>query len=267
MDIVFIAAVAALATSAALAVWRAWAEVQARVEAEELARKEAAARAEAEELARKEAAARAEAEELARKEAAARAEAEELARKEAAARAEAEELARKEAADRARAQARAKKEIEAREAAEERARAEAQARRQAERRAARLGDDLAEERVDIVKRVDERTLVDALHKALPTLDPERARRIENQLETLARLRADAVQLRKGLDATSDEEVRVQLRKKLQKVEHDAAALVERLRNVLAHDPDLQAVRLSLAWGSRVSVAPNKKPNKNKEDKK
>ena len=187
------------------------------------------------------------------------------ARREAEARAVAEEQARREATARERAQARVKREIEARAAAEEQARREAAARRAAERRAAKLGSELSESRIDVAKHVDERTLVDVLRRALPALTPERAKRLERQIETLARLRADAAQLRRGMEAAVDKDIADQLRKKLEKVESDAAALVERLRNVLAHDPDLQAVRLSLAWGSRVSVAPNK-PNKKEKEK-
>jgi len=252
--ILFVTAVVMLVGTAAFAVWRAHAEAQARAEAEERARQEAAARQEAE--------ARAEAEAAARQEAEARAEAE------AAARQEAEARARAEAEARARAQARAQREIEARREAEARAEAEAKARKEAERRAARIGAEIAEERVNVAKRVDERTLVGALRKALPALDSDRARRLENQIETLARLRSDSNQLKKGLDATSDEEVASQLRKKLAKCESDAEALLKRLRHILEADPDLQAVRLSLAWGSRVSTdkANTDKANK-KTDKK
>jgi len=250
MEVIVVSAV--LVAAAALAVWRAHAEASARAEAEERAQREAAARAEAEERAQREAAARAEAEER--------------AQREAAARAEAEERAQREAADRARAQERAKREIESRKEAEERAKAEARARRDAERRAARASADVAEARVDAVQRADEPTLVGALTRALPALDPERGRRLQNQIEALARLRADAVQLRKGLDATSDEEVRVQLRKRLEKVEHDAAALLQRLRNAVANDPALSGVKLSLAWEVRVSPSKtnNKKTAKDKE---
>jgi len=236
-----IAAVALIA--AAIAVWRAW-------QAEKCVSQEAAARAEAEERARKEA-------ERASQEAAARAEAEERARKEAerasqeaAARAKAEERARKEA-ERAsqEAAARAKAEERARKEAE-RAQREAERARNAERRAAKLGSEVAEARVDAVKRADERTLVGALKRALPALEPERAKRLENQLEALARNRADASKLREQMESTADEADRSQLLKKLSKVETDAAALVERLRNIVSQDPALSGVRLALAWEVR-----------------
>ena len=236
MDLFVIIAALALAVAATTAVWRAWQEAAAR-------EAEARLRAAAEERARQEAEAR---------------------EAEARLRAEAEERARREAADRERAQARARKEIEAREA-EAQARKEAEARaRAAERRAAKAGAEVAEARVDVAKRVDERTLVNALTRALPALAPERARRLEHQLEALARNRADAEQIKKGIEATSDEEVRAQLLRKLRKIEGDAAALVERLRNVLQNDPDLQAVRLSLAWGTRVSTSSKSKTDKKTE---
>ena len=178
------------------------------------------------------------------------AEAEERAQREAAAR-EAEARARVEAEERAkRAQARAQKEVEARREAEERAQQEARARREAERRAGRAHADLAEARVDAVKRADERTLVGALKRALPALEPERAKRLENQLEALARNRADASKLREQMESTADEADRSQLLKKLSKVETDAAALVERLRNIVSQDPALSGVRLALAWEVR-----------------
>jgi hypothetical protein len=254
MSTIFVVAAVALLVAATLAVWRAWREAEARAVAEEQARREAEARAVAEEQARREAEARAVAEEQ--------------ARREAEARAVAEEQARREAAARERAQGRARAEIEARREAEARAVAEAKARRDAERRAARLGADLSESRVSVAQTVSERDLVAALKRALPALAPERARRLEHQLEALARNRADAEQIKKGIEATSDEEVRVQLRRKLEKVEHDAAALVERLRNILANDPDFHGIRLSLAWGVRVSTdkANTDKANK-KTDKK
>jgi len=242
--------------AAALAAWRrAAVEAQARTEAEERARQEAQARTEAEERARQEAQARTEAEERARQEAQARTEAEERARKEAQARTKAEERARKEA--------------QARTEAEERARKEAQARRDAERRAARLGADLSEARVEVAKSVSERDLVLALKRGLPSMDPERGRRLENQLETLARLRASEDQICKELEAAADEAVRAQLLKKIQKCRFDAEALVQRLRHVLEQDPDLQAVRLSLAWGVRVSTSSktNNKTNNKKTDNK
>jgi hypothetical protein len=237
MEAVFFAVAAIIAAVAAVAAWRRAAE------AEERARKEAQARTEAEERARKEAQARTEAEERARKEAQARTEAEERARKEAQARTKAEERARKEA--------------QARTEAEERARKEAQARRDAERRAGRLSADLAESRTEIARSISESELVDALRRALPALAPERARRLERQLETLARLRADAAQLRRGMEAAVDKDIADQLRKKLEKVESDAQALVERLRNVLQNDPDFHGVRLALAWNGRVSPMPKK----------
>ena len=190
-------------------------------------------------------------------EAAARAEAEERARHEA-------ERASQEAAARAKAEARARHEAE-RASQEAAARAKAEARaRAAERRAARLGADLSEARTETARTVPERDLVNALRKALPAMDPERAKRLENQLESLARLRERAKKLREELTAASDEEVRGPLREKLSKVESDAEALITRLRNVVAEDPALSGVRLSLAWGARVSCS--KKPNEKKEEK-
>ena len=203
------------------------------------------------------------AEARAAQEAAARVEAEERAQREAAARVEAEERAQREAADRARAQERAKREVAAREAAEERAKAEARARRDAERRAARNAADLAEQRVAVAQTVDEKTLVDALRSGSRSINPTRARRIENQLEALARLRVDAEQLRRGIEATKDEDVRGQLISKLAKVESDADGIVSRLRNVLENDPDFRAVKLSLAWGARTSPMAKKKAEEKK----
>jgi len=265
MDIIAFIAALALVASAALAAWWAWreaaareAEARARVEAEERAQREAAAReaeararVEAEERAQREAAAREEAEERAQREAAARAEAEERARQEAAARAEAEARA-------TRAQARAAKEVEARRQAEERAQAAERARRDAERRAARSGELAAEARVDVAKNVDETTLVRALTSALPALAPERAQRLKNQLESLARNRASEEQLLKELESANDELVRFQIQKKLFKATADAEALVQRLRHVLEEDPELKGVRLSLAWGVRTSPIKAKK---------
>jgi len=225
MDLFVISAATLLVAAATAAVWRAW-------QAEKCVSQEAAARAEAEERARKEA-------ERASQEAAARAEAEERARKEA-------ERASQEAAARAKAEERARKEAE-------RAQREAERARNAERRAAKLGSEVAEARVDAARRVDERTLVNALRKSLPALETERAKRLENQLESLARLRERAEKLREELTAASDEEVRGPLREKLSKVESDAEALITRLRNVVAEDPALSGVRLSLAWGARVST--------------
>ena len=226
MSTIFVAvAAAALLIAATLAVWRAWREAEARAVAEEQARREAEARAVAEEQ----------------------------ARREAEARAVAEEQARREAEAKARAQARAAKEVESRKQAEARAEAEARARRDAERRCAKLGADLAEARGEAPRNVDEKTLVEAIRKALPSLEPERARRLEHQLESLARLRSQADQLRKGLDATSDKEVAAQLLQKLKKVEGDAEALVQRFRNLVENDPEFRGIRLSLAWGSRVSA--------------
>jgi len=237
MELAFIGAAALIAACAAVAAWRRAAQ-------------EAAARAEAEQRAQQEAAARVEAEERAQREAAARVEAEERAQREAAARVEAEKRAQREAEARARAQERAKAEVEARREAEERAKAEAKARKEAEARAARIGRDLAESRIDAVQRADERTLVGALKRALPALEPERAKRLENQLEALARNRADASKLREQMESTADEADRSQLLKKLSKVETDAAALVERLRNIVSQDPALSGVRLALAWEVR-----------------
>jgi len=256
MELIAIAAVALL-TAGIAAVWRAWQEARARQEAEERAQREAE-RAQREAEAREaEARARQEAEERAQREA-------ERAQREAEAR-EAEARARQEAEERAqRARARAKAEIEAREA-EAQARKEAEARaRAAERRAARLGAEIAESRCNAPRRVDEKTLVDALSKAVPNLDAPRARRIQNQLETLARLRSQAEQIRKGIEATKEEDIRVQLQTKLNKCESDAEALVERLRNIVDQDPDFHALRLSLAWGVKVST---NKANKKKAEEK
>ena len=225
MDIVFIAAVAALVAGAALAVWRAWV-------GEQRAQQEAAARAEAEERARQEAAAR---------------------EAEARARQEAEAWAQKAEADRDRAQARARQEAEARKA-EAQARQEAERRaRDAERRAGRLGAALSEARCDAVKHVDEKTLVNALRKAIPSLDPERGRRLNNQIEALARLRSDSERLRKDLETAADDAARDQIQKKLVKMAADAEALVQRFRNLVENDPDFHGIRLSLAWGVRVST--------------
>ena len=192
-------------------------------------------------------------------EAAARQEAEARARAEAEAR-EAEARARQEAEARAkRAQERAQKEVEARREAEERAKAEARARRDAEARAARLGGELAEARASAVERADEPTIVRALQRALPALDPERAQRLERQLESLARNRASEAQLLKELSATADEAVREQLQKRIEKFRFDAEALLKRLRHVISEEPALGGVKLALAW--EVRSAPDKKPNK------
>ena len=234
MESIFFAT-AALAVAATTAVWRAW-----RAEAAREA--EARARQEAEERAQREAEAR---------------------EAEARARQEAEERAQRAAADLARAQERAKKEVEARREAEERAKAEARARRDAERRAAKAGAEVAEARCDVARRVDEPTLVGALARAIPAMDPERGRRLQNQLEALARNRADAEKLRKDLETAAEEAARDQIKKKLQKAEFDAQALVERLRNIVEKDPALQGVRLSLAWGSRVSTSKDKKTESKK----
>ena len=250
MDIIAFIAALALVASAALAAWWAWREAAAR-------EAEARLRAAAEERARQEAQARTEAEERARQEAQARTEAEERARQEAQARTEAEERARQEAQARTKAEERARQEAQARTKAEERARQEAQARRAAESRAARLGADHAEARAEAPQRVDERTLVNALRRAIPSLEPERARRLENQLESLARNRAQEEQLVAELGATADEAARVQLQTKLEKIRFDAEALLKRLRHVVAEDPALSGVRLSLAWGARVSSQPKK----------
>jgi len=244
MEAVVVVAAVALVVAAALATLAAW-------------------RAEA--RAAQEAAAREEAEERAQREAAAREEAEERAQREAAAREEAEERAQREAAARARAQERARKEIEARRDAEERAQAAERARKEAERRCAKLGADIADSRVDIVKRITERELVNALTRAIPALAPERGRRIQNQIESLARLRADSERIRKEMAETSDKEAAAQLQKRMTKAAADAEALVARLRNILENDPELHGIKLSLAWGSRVSVAADK--NKKAEEKK
>jgi len=195
----------------------------------------------------------------AQREAAARDEAEARAQQEAAARAEAEARAQQEAAARAKAEARAQQEVAARAKAEARAQQEAAARREAERRAARLGGELEEARVDVARRVDERELVNALRRAIPSMEPERARRLENQLESLARNRADEERLLNELAATADEAARDQLTAKLKKAKFDAEALIERLRNILENDPALSSVRLSLAWQARVT--PMKKKEK------
>ena len=201
-------------------------------------------------------------------EAAARADAEARAQAEAAARADAEARAQREAKDRARAQERAQREIEARRAAEERAKAEAAARRDAERRAARLGSDIAEDRANVVMTIDEKTIVTALSRAVPTLNQERAKRLENQIESLARLRSSESALLSELEAASNEEERDQIRRKIQKVRGDAEALVQRLRNILSEDPALSGIRLSLAWGTRISrISTNKANSEKKEEKK
>jgi DNA repair exonuclease SbcCD ATPase subunit len=238
------AAAAVLALAAALAVLAAWREAAAR-EAEARARQEAEERAQREAAAREaEARLRAAAEERARQEAEAR-------EAEARLRAEAEERARREAADRERAQARARKEIEAREA-EAQARKEAEARaRAAERRAAKAGADLSEARTEVARTIPERDLVGALRKALPAMEPERGKRLENQLEALARNRDLEARLIADLSAASEED-RDQIRQRIQKVQGDSEALLKRLRNVLENDPALNGVRLSLAWKVRVS---------------
>jgi len=244
MDIIAFIAALALVASAALAVWRAAAEAAAR-------EAEARARQEAEERAQREAEAR-------EAEARARQEAEERAQREAEAR-EAEARARAEAEARAkRAQERAQREIEARREAEAKAEAAARARKDAERRAARLGSELSEERVNIAQRVDERTLVGALQKAIPAMDPERAKRLGNQLEALARNRAQEAKLLEDLKAASGAD-QDQIRQRIQKAQGDAEAILKRLRNVLENDPSLQGVRLALAW--QVRATPIKKKEK------
>jgi len=239
ISIIVIAATAlVVAALSVLAAWRAEAraqqEAQARVEAEARAQQEAQARVEAEARAQQEAQARVEAEARAQ-----------------------------------RAQARAQKEVEARREAEARAQQEARARRDAERRAGRLAADLSESRVDAVQHADEPTLVGALRKAVPSMDPERAGRLNNQIETLARLRASEAQLLSELKATADEAARSQLQRKLEKIQFDAEALLKRLRHIVQEDPSLQAVRLSLAWGVRVSTSSktNNKTNNKKTDNK
>ena len=169
--------------------------------------------------------------------------------------------AAQEAAARAEAEEQARREAEARAVAEEQARREAAARRAAERRAARLGADLSEARCDVAQRVDEQTLVRALTRAIPALAPERAKRLNNQIEALARNRAQEAQLLEDLKAAAEEAVRVEIKKKLDKARSDAEALNQRLRHVLENDPDLHGVRLSLAWGVRVSTS-----NKSKSEK-
>jgi len=262
MSTIFVVAAAVLALAAALAVLAAWREAAAR-EAEARARQEAEERAQREAAAREaEARARQEAEERAQREAAAR-------EAEARARQEAEAWAQKAEADRDRAQARARQEAEARKA-EAQARQEAERRaRDASRRAGRLAADLSESRVDAVQHADEPTLVGALRKAVPSMDPERAGRLNNQIETLARLRASEAQLLSELKATADEAARSQLQRKLEKIQFDAEALLKRLRHIVQEDPSLQAVRLSLAWGVRVSTSSktNNKTNNKKTDNK
>ena len=223
MEAVLVVVAVAALLAAASAAWRARREAEAR-------EAEARLRAAAEEKARKEA-------ERAQREA-------ERAQREA-------ERAQREAERAQREAERAQREAEARKAAE-------RAKREAEHRAARLGADLSEARTEIHRTVDERTLVNALRRALPAMEPERAQRLQNQLDALARNRAQEEQLVAELAATSDEEVSGQLREKLQKCRFDAQALVERLRNILANDPSLQGARLSLAWGSRVSARKDKK---------
>ena len=251
-----IASAATLVVAAALAVWRAQREAEAR-------EAEARLRAAAEERARQEAEAR-------EAEARLRAAAEEKARQEAEAReaearlrAAAEEKARKEAARAQRESERAQRESERARQEAARAQREAERARNAERRAARLGDDLAEARTEIARTVPERDLVNALRKAIPAMDPERAKRLENQLESLARNRSSEARLLEDLKAAADEAARAEIRRKLDKAHGDAEAIVARLRNVLENEPSLQAVRLSLAWGTRVSTS----SSKSKTDKK
>jgi len=244
MEAVLVVVAVAALLAAASAAWRARREAEAR-------EAEARLRAAAEEKARKEAE-RAQREAEAREaEARLRAAAEEKARKEAERAQREAERAQREAERAQREAERAQREAEARKAAE-------RAKREAEHRAARLGADLSEARTEIHRTVDERTLVNALRRALPAMEPERAQRLQNQLDALARNRAQEEQLVAELAATSDEEVSGQLREKLQKCRFDAQALVERLRNILANDPSLQGARLSLAWGSRVSARKDKK---------
>ena len=178
------------------------------------------------------------------------------------ARREAERAQREAAAREAEARLRAAAEEQARQEAE-RAQREAERARNAERRAARLGDDLAEARTEIARTVPERDLVNALRKAIPAMDPERAKRLENQLESLARNRSSEARLLEDLKAAADEAARAEIRRKLDKAHGDAEAIVARLRNVLENEPSLQAVRLSLAWGTRVSTS----SSKSKTDKK
>jgi len=233
-----------MATISAITALIAALRAQARARTEAAAREaEARARAEAEARARKEAEARAEAEERAARQAA-------RAQREAAAAAAAEKRARAEAE-------RAQREHAARREAEARA-------RDAERRAARLGADLAEVRADVAQTCDERELVAGLRRAAPGLAPERAQRLEHQLEALARLRADEDRLRKELEAAADEATRLQLQRKLDKIQGDAQALVQRLRNAVEGDPALHGVKLALAWGGRVKTPQAKKKDNKKE---
>jgi len=248
MDLFVISAATLLVAAATAAVWRAWRaeaarEVEARLRAaaEERARQEAEAR-------EAEARLRAAAEERARQEAEAR-------EAEARLRAAAEEKARKEAERAQREAERAKREAE-------RAQREAEARKAAERRAARASADVAEARAEAYRNVDERVLVEALRRALPALPPERARRIENQLEALARLRSRADDLRKGLAATNDREIADRIRQELGKAITEADAIVERLRNAVGGDPLLHGVKLALAW--QVPVSAKKKAEEEKK---
>jgi len=110
----------------------AWAEAEAKAEAEEKARADAQARAQDEQKARTEAELKAKAEEKFRTEAELRAKAEEKARVEAELRAQAEKQARAEAQARAQAKEKAKTEAQAKAQAEEKARAEAEAKARAE---------------------------------------------------------------------------------------------------------------------------------------
>ena len=178
---------------------------------------------------------------------------------EARLRAAAEERARQEAARAQRESERAQRESERARQEAARAQREAERARNAERRAARLGDDLAEARTEIARTVPERDLVNALRKAIPAMDPERAKRLENQLESLARNRAQEAKLLADLNAAADAAARAEIQRKIEKARADAKALVQRLRHVLANDPDLQGVRLSLAWEARVT--PMKKKEK------
>ena len=113
-----------------------------------------------------------------------------------------------------------------------------------------------------LRNVDERVLVEALRRALPALPPERARRIENQLEALARLRSRADDLRKGLAATNDREIADRIRQELGKAITEADAIVERLRNAVGGDPLLHGVKLALAW--QVPVSAKKKAEEEKK---
>jgi len=253
MEIIFMATISAVIALivAARAVARAKAEAQAKAQAAARAAEAEARAAEAEARAAEAEARAAEAEARAAEAEARAAEAEARAATQAT-------RAQREAAARAAAEKRAQRDAERAQQMAARAREAERAQRDAERRAARRGADLAEVRVEAAQRVDEHTLVGALRRAAPSLAPERARRLENQLEALARLRADEDRLRKELEAAADEATRLQLQRKLDKIQHDAEALLKRLRNAVEGDPALHGVKLSIAWGARVKTPQAKK---------